>query len=107
MSTYRKRHTPEQIVRKLGQADTLLSAWVRHLGIGSLNSVCWENSVAENWSSPFKAEFHHRFGTYRQAGAAIMGYIPGATGVGPVSVPKSAADASLDRIEYQISCLEL
>ncbi len=41
MSNSRKRHTPEQVVRKLGQADRMLADWQ------DVAAVCRELGVSE------------------------------------------------------------
>lgn len=49
MTTKRKRHTPEQVVRKLGQADRLLAggadvaAVCRELGVSEQTYYRWRN----------------------------------------------------------------
>nr|BFF07703.1 hypothetical protein GCM10023233_26720 [Brevibacterium otitidis] len=49
MSNSRKRHTPEQVVRKLGQADRMLSdgadvaAVCRELGVSEQTYYRWRN----------------------------------------------------------------
>jgi len=51
MSTQRKRHTPEQIVRKLGQTDRLL-------GEGkTVADVCRELEVAEQTSDRWRNQY--------------------------------------------------